>query len=64
MKTETFRISESESTAFKQACEDTHGLKFDSIDKDNIVTVSYKFSHCLFYLGQMFQVKKQLETFA
>lgn len=58
MKTETFIITEQDLEAFKDACNEIHGVIFISYDiRDKEAVIEYKYNHSLFYLGQMFQLK-------
>jgi len=59
METETLRITEQDIEQFKDACEEIHGIEFISYEGGNVL-VEYEYKHQLYYLGQMFQLKKRL----
>lgn len=60
MKTESFILKEEKLQAFKNACEQLN-VKFVKYE-DEQVFVEFKFTHTLFYLGQMFELKLRLES--
>ena len=61
MKTETFTIRENEIESFKDACLEVSGVNFLYYE-DTRVIIEFKYEHSLFYLGRMFELKKQLCT--
>jgi len=59
METETLIITKNDIEQFKNACKEIHGLEFISYE-DEQAKVKYEYKHQLYYLGQMFQLKKRL----
>lgn len=57
MKTETFKITESDIQAFKDAIEELRGITLISYENEQAI-ISYTWEHNLFHLGQMYQLQK------
>jgi hypothetical protein len=71
MKTETFTIQKNDLEYFYDACDEinnTNIIREEVIKSSNpeiapvIITLEYKWDSNLFYLGQMFQLKKLLNN--
>ena len=59
MKTETFRINESQLDSFKDACKKS-SIEFINYDGKE-VEIQYRYPHNLFFLGQQFQLAKRIK---
>ena len=57
MNDENFVISKLDIDAFKNACDDSTGVVFKEY-KNGRAYITYYYAHSLFYLGQIYSLKK------